>query len=113
MVAMALVAKRGIGRVRIRTDSRYVVDGIRGAQRRLTNLDLWSTIDVRMQQARVLDNEIEWIAAHAGDYGNGVADIAAREAERIAQQRVAYDPALDGWPADEQVQPPPGRWVIA
>lgn len=112
LAALTFVAKRGIGKARIRTDSKYVVDGVQGAHRRLTNLDLWAAIDTTMQRARVRESEIEWVAAHAGDYGNGVADIAAkREAERQAQQRVAYDPALDGWPDEEQ--PPPGQWVIA
>ena len=116
IAALTLVAKRGIGRVTIKSDSRYVVDGAHGTQRRLTNLDLWEVLDQRMQQARVTNNAIQWVAAHNGDIGNGIADIAAKnEATRIAQQRVAYDPALDGWESEEiedRIQPQRQQWLI-
>ena len=70
-----------------------------------------------MQAARVHNSDIEWVRAHADNVGNCVADIAAKnEAQRIAQQRVAYDPALDGWETDQVVrpaQPLRQQWLIA
>ena len=46
-----------------------------------------------MQAARVQNSDIEWVRAHANNVGNCVADIVAKnEAQRIAQQRVAYVP---------------------
>ena len=64
----------------------------------MANLDLWHTLDEQMQAAHIQSSDIEWVQAHANNVGNCLADIAAKnEAQRIAQSRVAYDPALDGW----------------
>ena len=117
IAALSLVAKRGIGKVTVYSDSSYVVSGIRGETRRLTNLDLWHLIDERMQQARLRSSDIEWVRAHASNVGNCIADIAAKnEAKNIAQKRVAYDPALDGWEdsaAERPARPQRRQWLIA
>ena len=109
VAALTLVVKRGIGAVKIMTDSQYTRRGTIGDDRRLTNFDLWPRIDEQMQQGRVQHEDIVHVDAH----NNGIADIAAKnEAMAIAnrprqQRRVAYDPALDGWPSDdEDVQQP-------
>ena len=116
IAAVTLVKKRGIGRVTIYSDSSYVVSGARGETRRLTNLDLWHVLDQHMHEAHVQNSDIEWVRAHAQNVGNGIADIAAKnEATRIAQNRVAYDPALDGWESDSAErddQPQRQHWLI-
>jgi ribonuclease HI len=118
VAALSLASKRGIGRIQIMTDSEYTRKGAIGAERRLANYDLWAEIDKCMQQARVHDNDIVHVAAHNGNVCNGIADLVANnEAMYIAnrlRQRVAYDPALDGW-GDEQEdaqQPLRRRWVF-
>src|SRR5205823_6554040 len=63
-------------RVRVHTDSRYVIETMKGRYRRKANLDWWKRLD---QAAN--DHQIEWTwsQGHAGHVIQEAADRAARK----------------------------------
>lgn len=63
-------------RVRILSDSRYVVETMTGNFRRKTNHEWWARLD---QAASKHEIEWEWIKGHAGHEIQEVADKAARK----------------------------------
>ena len=103
LAAITYIIKKGIGKAKIITDSKYAIDGVFGDQRRMTNSDLWDIMDSKTKTAKLTRNNFEWTPSHQGTIGNGIADIAARnEATKIARRRQQYDPAQDGWDESEQ-----------
>jgi ribonuclease HI len=80
----ALNALRGSRRVRLHTDSKYLMDGIRewlpnwkrrgwttAAKKPVKNIDLWQALDMATQRHEV---EWVWVKGHAGNAGNEIAD---------------------------------------
>ena len=80
----ALTALKGRRRVRLYTDSRYVMDGIRewlpnwkkrgwktAAKKPVKNQDLWQALDEAASRHEV---EWHWVRGHTGDPGNEEAD---------------------------------------
>ena len=62
-------------RVRVVTDSRYVVETMSGRFRRKSNLEWWERLD---EAARATSIEWEWAKGHAGHVVQEAADRAAR-----------------------------------
>jgi ribonuclease HI len=62
-------------RVRVLSDSRYVVETMCGRFRRKTNPEWWARLDRAAQKHRV---EWEWIKGHAGHTAQEAVDFAAR-----------------------------------
>jgi ribonuclease HI len=93
----ALAALKRPSKVTLRTDSRYVVDGItkwvagwkkRGwktaEKKEVANQDLWLALDAAAARHEV---RWEWVRGHAGDAANERVDRLAREeATRVAAQ---------------------------
>ena len=63
-------------RVRLLSDSRYVVETMGGTWKRKTNHEWWQRLDKAAQRH---DVEWEWIKGHAGHEVQEVADKAARQ----------------------------------
>ena len=63
-------------RVRLLSDSRYVVETMGGTWKRKTNHDWWQRLDKAAQRHQI---EWEWIKGHAGHEVQEVADKAARQ----------------------------------
>jgi len=73
--ALGLEQLREPCRVKIYTDSRYVVETMCGRFRRKANLEFWARLD----QARAPHSiEWEWIKGHAGHAAQEAVDTAAR-----------------------------------
>ena len=85
-------------RVRLLSDSRYVVETMGGTWRRKTNHDWWQRLDKAVQKHQV---EWEWIKGHAGHEVQEVADKAARQ---IAAAGAVDLDVLDELAADLGVQ---------
>lgn len=84
--ALGLAALREPCRVRVITDSRYVVETMSGRFRRKSNADWWERLD---EAARPHQINWEWAKGHAGHVVQEAADKAAR---RIAAlERVDED----------------------
>ncbi len=62
-------------RVRVKSDSRYVVETMCGRFRRKTNPEWWARLDEAARKHRV---EWEWIKGHAGHTAQEAVDLAAR-----------------------------------
>lgn len=62
-------------KVRLLSDSRYVVETMTGNFRKKTNLDWWSKLD---KAAKKHDIKWEWVKGHAGHEVQEVADSMAR-----------------------------------
>src|SRR4051812_37075139 len=77
--SLGLEALREPCRVRVVTDSRYVVETMSGRFRRKSNLEWWERLD---RAARPHKVSWEWAKGHAGHVIQEAADYAAR---RIAQ----------------------------
>lgn len=73
--ALGLSALREPCRVRVVTDSRYVVETMSGRFRRKSNLDWWEKLD---EAARPHQITWEWAKGHAGHVIQEAADKAAR-----------------------------------
>ncbi|MDT5123417.1 MAG: ribonuclease [Acidobacteriota bacterium] len=73
--AIGLEALREPCRVRVVTDSRYVVETMSGRFRRKSNLEWWARLD---NAARAHNVEWEWAKGHAGHVIQEAADRAAR-----------------------------------
>ncbi len=85
-------------RVRLLSDSRYVVETMGGTWKRKTNHDWWQRLDKAAQKHQV---EWEWIKGHAGHEVQEVADKAARQ---IAAAGAVDLDVLDELAADLGVQ---------
>jgi ribonuclease HI len=59
----------------IRSDSKYVVQTMKGEFKRRTNLDLWARLDQAAQRHTVT---YEWVKGHSGDSEQEAADTIAR-----------------------------------
>ncbi len=73
--ALGLEALREPCRVRVVTDSRYVVETMSGRFRRKSNLEWWARLD---RSARAHSVTWEWAKGHAGHVIQEAADRAAR-----------------------------------
>ncbi len=82
----------------VRTDSRYVQDGISlwikgwkkngwktASKAPVKNIDLWQALDALAQDRSV---KWEWVAAHNGNAGNERADMLAKQGIVVAHMRV-------------------------
>ena len=74
--ALGLEALREPCRVRVVTDSRYVVETMEGRFRRKSNPDWWQRLD---QAVRPHEVSWEWAKGHAGHVVQEAADRAARK----------------------------------
>lgn len=77
-------------KVRILSDSRYVVETMGGTWKRKTNHEWWSRLD---KAAKVHSIDWEWVKGHSGHVVQEVADAAAR--------RIAAKGSVDGEMLDE------------
>ena len=73
--ALGLEQLREPCRVRVFTDSRYVVETMSGRFRRKANHDWWARLDRALDRHRV---EWEWLKGHAGHTAQEAVDRAAR-----------------------------------
>jgi len=71
-------------RVILRSDSRYVVETMKGNFRRKSNLDCWTRLDNAAQQHEVT---YEWIKGHNGDPEQEAADTIARMIAELGHVR--------------------------
>lgn len=74
--ALGLEALREPCRVRLHTDSRYVVETMSGRFRRKTNHEWWKRLDEASERHKV---EWHWLKGHAGHVVQEAADRAARK----------------------------------
>jgi ribonuclease HI len=80
--AIGLEALRESCRVRVVTDSRYVVETMSGRFRRKSNLEWWTRLD---KAARAHSITWEWAKGHAGHVIQEAADRAARRIAAIGR----------------------------
>jgi ribonuclease HI len=73
--AIGLEQLREPCRVRVLTDSRYVVETMAGRFRRKSNQEWWARLDKAREKHRI---EWEWIKGHAGHNAQEAVDRAAR-----------------------------------
>ncbi|HEY0080498.1 MAG TPA: RNase H family protein [Pyrinomonadaceae bacterium] len=73
--ALGLEQLREPCRVRLLTDSRYVVETMSGRFRRKTNMEWWARLDKAVDAHRI---EWQWIKGHAGHAAQEAVDGAAR-----------------------------------
>ena len=74
--ALGLEALREPCRVRLHTDSRYVIETMKGSFRRKTNHDWWKRLDEAASRHQI---EWQWSQGHAGHVIQEAADRAARK----------------------------------
>ena len=74
--ALGLGALREPCRVRVHTDSRYVIETMKGSFRRKTNHDWWKRLDEAASRHHI---EWQWSQGHAGHVIQEAADRAARK----------------------------------
>src|SRR2546421_7884237 len=88
--ALGLEALREPCRVRVVTDSRYVVETMSGRFRRKSNLEWWARLD---NAARAHSVEWEWAKGHAGHIIQEAADRAARRIAALGRvdERILRD----------------------
>jgi ribonuclease HI len=98
--ALGLTSLREPCRVRVVTDSRYVVETMSGRFRRKTNLDWWQKLD---EAARPHNVEWEWAKGHAGHVIQEAADRAARRIAALGRvdESILRD-AVDSLGTEEQ-----------
>lgn len=78
-IAAATVGLRNLKeacRVKVMSDSRYVVETMRGNFKRKTNLEWWDKLDRAAQKHQV---DWEWMKGHAGHEIQEIADKTARK----------------------------------
>jgi ribonuclease HI len=80
--ALGLSSLREPCRVRVVTDSRYVVETMSGRFRRKSNLDWWEKLDEAARQHSVA---WEWAKGHAGHVIQEAADRAARRIAAVGR----------------------------
>ena len=92
--ALGLEALREPCRVRLMTDSRYVVETMSGRFRRKSNAEWWARLD---SAARTHEINWEWAKGHAGHVIQEAADRAARRIAALGRvdESVLRD-AIDG-----------------
>lgn len=73
----ALTALKVPCKVRVVSDSQYLVNTMQGDYRRRSNRDLWEALD-----AAAAPHEVEWILVrgHVGEQGNEIAHMLAESA---------------------------------
>lgn len=76
-------------KVKVLTDSRYVVETMTGNFRKKTNLDWWAKLDKEASRHQI---KWEWVKGHAGHEVQEVADAMAR---RIAELGKVDETILD------------------
>ena len=82
---IAILASRRLngGALICRTDSQWVIDGVRGANAVESHLDLWRELDLAQNFT------LEKVDAHQGDLGNEAADTLAKLAAGVITQATA------------------------
>jgi len=100
--AIGLAALREPCRVRVVTDSRYVVETMSGRFRRKSNLEWWARLD---EAARPHSVTWEWAKGHAGHRIQEAADRAARRIAALgrADESVLRD-AIDSLGTTEEME---------
>ena len=90
--AVGLENLREACRVKVLTDSRYVVETMAGRFRRKSNQEWWARLDAAAAPHRV---EWEWIKGHAGHAAQEAVDKAARKIAALgrADEGVLWDAA--------------------
>jgi ribonuclease HI len=90
--AVGLEQLREPCRVRLLTDSRYVVETMEGRFRRKSNHEWWERLDRAVNSHRI---EWQWIKGHAGHAAQEAVDKAARKiaAAGRADERILSDAA--------------------
>jgi ribonuclease HI len=81
-------------KVRVLTDSRYVVETMTGNFRKKTNLEWWAKLDKAAQKHQI---KWEWIKGHAG---HEIQEIADQTARQIAELGRVDESILDEAAAD-------------
>ena len=69
-------------KVRLMSDSRYVVETMTGNFRKKTNLEWWSKLDRAAQKHKI---KWEWVKGHAGHEIQEIADKMARKAAELGR----------------------------
>ena len=69
-------------KVRLLTDSRYVVETMMGNFRKKTNLDWWEKLD---KASAIHDIKWEWVKGHAGHEVQEVVDTLARKTAELGR----------------------------
>ena len=69
-------------KVRVLTDSRYVVETMTGNFRKKTNLEWWAKLDRAAQKHQI---KWEWVKGHAGHEIQEVADAMARQIAELGR----------------------------
>jgi ribonuclease HI len=88
-------------RVKLRSDSQYMIKSINFGWKRNANVDLWKDLDIEIARRRV---SFEWVRGHAGDPLNERADrLALQAAKDAADSKRAPTRAA---PAPLQPSPP-------
>jgi ribonuclease HI len=80
--ALGLAALKEPCRVRLLTDSRYVVETMCGRFRRKTNAEWWARLDAAVGHHQV---EWEWLKGHAGHEVQEAVDKAARRIASLGE----------------------------
>ena len=80
--ALGLESLKEACTVIIRSDSKYVVQTMKGEFKRRTNLDLWARLDHAAQRHTVT---YEWVKGHNGDPEQEAADTIARATAELGQ----------------------------
>ena len=80
--ALGLEQLREPCRVRVLTDSRYVVETMCGRFKRKSNQEWWARLDKAKQAHRI---EWEWIKGHAGHHAQEAVDTAARRTAELGR----------------------------
>ncbi len=81
-VALGLESLKEPCTVIIRSDSKYVIETMKGGFKRRTNLEYWARLDAAAQAHTVT---YEWIKGHNGDPEQEAADTVARSTAEIGQ----------------------------
>jgi ribonuclease HI len=91
--ALGLESLREPCRVRLLSDSRYVVETMSGRFRRKSNHEWWARLDAAASPHRI---EWEWIKGHAGHGAQEAVDKAARKIAALgrAEEAVLQDAAV-------------------
>ncbi len=80
--ALGLEQLREPCRVRVLTDSRYVVETMCGRFKRKSNHEWWARLDKAKRGHRI---EWQWIKGHAGHYAQEAVDTAARRTAELGR----------------------------
>lgn len=108
--ALGLEALKEPCRVRLVTDSRYVVETMSGRFRRKSNHEWWARLDAAARPHKV---EWEWTKGHAGQIAQEAADRAARRIAALGRvdESVLRD-AIDSISTDTEEYTHPGKAIV-